>query len=89
MAKFRLTAPHFIEPDFFKADTVIDFQGDFSQLTPMMEPLDEAAGKLMDAYYKKNPKATISPVDDLPRSMATAVIEEPKALAPVKVGGPK
>ncbi len=85
MAKFKLTAPHFIEPDFYKADQVIDFQGSPKQLTPMMEPLDAEAEKMMAAYYDHKPKATIAPVDDLPRSFAVAVDDIAPAI-PV-VGG--
>lgn len=88
MAKIRLTTPHFIEPDYFKADTVIDFQGSYKSMTPFMEPLDKEAQDLMDKYYKENPKATISsPVDALPRTMAVAIpAEEPKAVNPIVRG---
>ena len=89
MAKFRLTAPHFIEPDFYKAGQVIDFQGAPSQLTPMMEPLDEDAEKMMDGYWKMNPKATISPVDNLPRVVTSALVEEDKRPVVPVVGGAK
>lgn len=86
MARFKLTQPHFIEPELYKAGQVIDYSG---PCTPGMEPMDKEAEKMLADYYVKHPKATLSPVDDLPRTMATAVAPEVAAAAVPKVEAPK
>lgn len=85
MAKFRLTTPHFIEPDYIKADTVIDYNGPPNE---GMEPLDDEAKASLAKYFETNPKASINPVEQLPRTMAKVV--EPDGEAPVarKVSAP-
>lgn len=82
MARYELTTPHFIEPEFYKAGTVIDYDG---EPTPSMRPLDDEAEKKLAAYFKLKPGASINPVEQLPRTMATVVIEEPLAPAIPKV----
>ena len=85
MARFRLLTDHFIEPDLHKAGTVIDYDGPPNE---GMEPLDEEATKQLDAYFAKNPRASLNPVDQLPRTMAVAVAVEPEAPGVRKVSAP-
>lgn len=86
MARFRLKTAHFIEPELYPADTVIDYSG---PVNPGMEPLDEEAQAMMDEYIKAHPAATINPVMDLPKTMATAVVVPPKAPDVPKAVAPK
>jgi hypothetical protein len=74
---------HFIEPDLLKADTIIDYDG---IPTPGMEPLNDEAVKRLDEYYKRNPQATLNPVDNLPRTMAAVVEVEPPKAAVIVAG---
>lgn len=76
MARYRLKSPHFFAPDFYPANTVMDFEG---ALTPEMEPLDEDAEKAMDAYFAANPHASIRPVEKLSLTMAPQIVVIPEA----------
>jgi hypothetical protein len=89
MAKFRLTAPHFIEPNYFKTDTVIEYHGAWQHLTPFMEPEDAEAESMLKEYYKAHPRASIGPVEDLPLTVATVAVPEPaQVVNPIVKGTP-
>lgn len=83
--RYRLLTPHFIEPDYLKADVVIEYEGPPNE---GMEPLNKAAEDRLAKYFESHPKATINPVDDLPRTFASVVPEVKPEAGVKKVGGP-
>lgn len=88
MAQFKLTYKHFFAPDMLPEGTVIELPDDSdpNKLTPMMEPLDDAAIVLMEKYKDTHPRATINPVADLPLAF-NIVAPKPEAARAVKIGG--
>jgi len=84
--RYRLKVAHFFEPERIPADTIVDFEG---LPTPGMEPLNAAAERALDEYFKANPHATLTPARNLPRTMATVVAPEPPAVKIQTVGGAK
>lgn len=68
--RFQLTTKAFLEGNLFPAGTVLNYYG---PLGPHFLPLDEEAGERMDEYWKDNPHATLSPTENLPKTMGEEV----------------
>jgi hypothetical protein len=61
--KYKCLEDTFIAPWLIKAGKIIEYDGEPGS---HLEPLNDAARKMMDAYYKAKPEARISPMDALP-----------------------
>lgn len=80
---YKLTEPAFIGGWYLKANTVIEFDGEPGS---HMEPMNESAKTMLDAYYKAKPEARVMPVEALqitpganPRPQFAVVGQAPEA----------
>jgi hypothetical protein len=61
--KYRVNQDSFIEPYYVKEGKIIEFDGEPG---PHLEARNEAAERMLKAYYTAHPEATLAPLDQLP-----------------------
>lgn len=64
--RYKTLQGTFIEPEYVKEGTLIEFDGEPG---PHLEPLNEAAREMMNAYFKAHPEATLTPLEQLPATV--------------------
>lgn len=69
--KYKVLEPTFIAPHLIQPGKIILYDGEPG---PHLEPLNQPAQDMMDAYYKAKPEASINPVSQLPLTMGAAVV---------------
>lgn len=75
MAKYKTNAPHFIFDTLVPAGKILTLSKEYEP-TPYLEPIDDEAKAAMAAYVAAKPYAQIHPIDALPMTMESPIVED-------------